>query len=63
MKTPLRLRLFYWLVALLLLFVALQFVIFVLIEFRAWVQHPGESLREHFMEAVWGVIWAMSAPT
>ena len=60
MKTPLRLRLFYWLVTLLLLFVALQFVIFVSIEFRAWVQHPDEPLREHFMEAVWGVIWDLA---
>ena len=55
MKTPLRLRLFYWLVTLLLLFVALQFVIFVVIEFHAWMQHPEGGLREHFMEAVWGV--------
>jgi signal transduction histidine kinase len=57
MKTPLRLRLFYWLVALLVLFVALQFVIYSVIEFRAWLQHPEGGLREHVMEAVWGVIW------
>ena len=56
MKTPLRLRLFFWLVTLLVLFVALQFVIFSIIEFRAWLQHPEGGLREHFMEAVWGVV-------
>ena len=55
MKTPLRLRLFYWLVALLVLFVTLQFIIFVIIEFHAWLKHPEGGLREHFMEAVWGV--------
>ena len=41
MKTPLRLRMFLWLVALLVFFVALQFVIFSIIEFRVWLQHPG----------------------
>ena len=60
MKTPLRLRLFYWLVTLLVLFVALQFVIFVAIEFHAWLKHPEGGLREHFMEAVWGVIWDLA---
>lgn len=55
MNTPLRLRLFYWLVTLLLLFVALQFVIFSAIEFHAWLKHPESKLHEHFMEAVWGV--------
>jgi len=57
MKTPLRLRMFYWLVALLLIFVLLQFVIFSLIEFRVWLHHPEENLRDHLMEAVTGVGW------
>ena len=60
MKTPLRLRMFFWLVTLLLIFVALQFAIFSIIEFRAWLHHPGETLREHWMEAVMGVIWDLA---
>ena len=60
MKTPLRLRMFLWLVALLMLFVALQFVIFSIIEFRVWLQHSGESLHEHLMEAVTGVGWDLA---
>ncbi len=60
MKTPLRLRLFYWLLVLLLIFVALQFVIFSIIEFRAWLHHPGETLREHMMEAIMGVGWDLT---
>ena len=61
MRTPLRLRMFLWLVALLLLFVALQFVIFSIIEFRVWLQHSGESLHDHLMEAVMGVGWDLAA--
>jgi two-component system, OmpR family, heavy metal sensor histidine kinase CusS len=60
MKTPLRLRLFFWLVALLILFVTLQFTIFSLIEFRAWLRHPEETLREHLMEAITGVGWDLA---
>jgi len=60
MKTPLRLRMFFWLVALLVIFVTLQFAIFSIIEFRAWLHHPGESLRDHWMEAVMGVIWDLT---
>ncbi len=60
MKTPLRLRMFYWLVALLVLFVALQFAIFSIIEFRAWIHHPEGRLREHLMEAVTGVGWDLA---
>ena len=60
MKTPLRLRMFFWLVALLVLFVALQFVIFGIIEFRVWLHHSGESLRDHLMEAVMGVGWDLA---
>ena len=61
MKTPLRLRMFLWLVALLFIFVALQFVIYSIIEFRAWLQHPDESLRDHIMETVMGVGWDLAA--
>jgi len=61
MKTPLRLRMFFWLVALLMLFVAFQFAIFSIIEFRAWLHHPGENLRDHLMEAVMGVVWDLAA--
>jgi len=60
MKTPLRLRLFLWLVALLVLFVTLQFAIFGIIEFRAWLHHPEETLRDHLMEAVTGVGWDLA---
>lgn len=60
MKTPLRLRMFFWLVALLVSFVLLQFVIFSIIEFRAWLHHPGETLRDHIMEAVTGVGWDLA---
>jgi len=60
MKTPLRLRMFFWLLALLVIFVMLQFVIFSVIEFRAWLHHPGETLREHIMEAVTGVGWDLA---
>ncbi|MEI6563531.1 MAG: ATP-binding protein [bacterium] len=61
MKTPLRLRLFFWLVALLVIFVTFQFAIFSIIEFRAWIHHPGETLRDHLMEAVQGVGWDLAA--
>lgn len=61
MKTPLRWRMFLWLVALLLLFVSFQFVIYGIIEFRAWMQHPEEGLKEHLMEVVMGVGWDIAA--
>ena len=60
MKTPLRLRMFFWLVVLLALFVILQFAIFTFIEFRAWLHHPGETLRDHLMEAITGVGWDLA---
>ena len=60
MKTPLRLRMFYWLVVLLLLFVAMQFVIFTIIEFRAWMHNHGEILRDHMMEAIMAVGWDLA---
>lgn len=57
MRTPLRLRMFYWLIGLLALFVAMQFVIYTIIELRAWRHHPNETLREHTQEVVQGVGW------
>lgn len=60
MKTPLRLRMFFWLIVLLLIFVSLQFVIFCVIEFRVWLRFPGEGLRDHIMEAVDGVGWDLA---
>lgn len=57
MKTPLRLRMFYWLVGLLLLFVTMQFVIYTIIEMRAWLNHPNETFREHAQEVIQGVGW------
>ncbi len=51
---------FLWLVALLVLFVALQFVIFSIIEFRVWLRDPSETLHDHLMEAVMGVEWDLA---
>lgn len=61
MKTPLRLRLFFWLVALLVMFVAMQTAIYSFIEFRVWRQHGGERLHDQLMEVVQGVGWDLAS--
>lgn len=57
MKAPLRLRFFYWLLALLGVFLLLQTIVYGFIEFRAWKMHPDEGLYDHLMEVVMGVGW------
>jgi len=42
-KAPLRLRFFYWLLALLGVFLLLQTIVYGFIEFRAWEQHPAKD--------------------
>lgn len=61
MKTPLRLRMFLWLLALLMVFIALQFVIYTIVEVRAWLHAPGDRLRVHLMEAITGVGWDLAS--
>lgn len=57
MKKTLRWRLFLWLVALLMIFVGIQALIYGIIEFQVWRKNPAESLRAQFMEVVQGVGW------
>jgi signal transduction histidine kinase len=62
MKKPLRLRLFLWLVVLLLLFVGMQTIIYGIIEFNVWQAHKEEEeLGEQLMEVVHGVFWDLAA--
>ncbi len=57
MKAPLRLKFFYWLLALLGLFILLQTIVYGLIETYGWFQRPAERLSDQLMEVVVGVGW------
>ncbi len=57
MKAPLRLQFFYWLLALLGLFILLQTIVYGLVELYGWFQRPGERLSDQLMEVVVGVGW------
>ncbi len=60
MKKTVRWRLFLWLVALLMLFVGIQALIYGFIEFQVWRKNRGENLHEQFMEVVQGVGWNLA---
>lgn len=57
MRTPLRLRFFYWLLALLGIFILLQTIVYSVIEIHGWLSRPDEKLHEQMMEVVVGVGW------
>jgi signal transduction histidine kinase len=57
MKAPLRLKFFYWVLALLGLFIVLQTIVYGLIELYGWFQRPEERLSQQLMEVVVGVSW------